>query len=263
MSLEDEFLNDEECFVCLSLGIKGSGKTTLLLSYIKYCMVNNVYSDYHLVLPQYNNAQDNGKSQYGFLKNMKNTFIYTKYDSVISKNINTITSKTSNTKKTFYCVDDATASGIDIKKDIPLLELITMARHQKVSVWILMHAARSVLSVTIRANVDYMFVYRLSNLKIVQALFEEYFSLSGFDNVKSFVRYIMDIFETKFNSLFLSCRTSHFDNNVIGWNIYKYQDIDIDNKVKKNNTKKPLLDSITKKPDIQKKSSKSIFDNMF
>ena len=179
---EEEFLNDNECRVTLSMGCKGSFKTTMMLNYIK-CMYNK-YFEFHLILPCYRYAS-NGE-QYKFLQDLPNVFIYDKFDELVTMKIYKIAQKYKD-KKIFFAIDDGTSAGKDMMKDETLLEIITTSRHLKLNLWMCLHAAKRVMSTAIRANVDYLFVHKIQNSLIFECIYEEYVSMKlGRKNIDQF-----------------------------------------------------------------------------
>lgn len=195
--MENTFLTDNDCRVILSIGSKGSFKTTLLLNYIRYALAMNLYDRYFLVLPQFHNKS----GQYEFLSKYKQMTIYNNYTQRVSNDV----LKNCNGKiKVFFAVDDATSKGLEISKDMKLLHILSTTRHLNCQVWLLLHASRRVLSVPIRSLVDYMFIHKVSNRKLLESLWEEFLSMKDeFFEFKKFSSYYNNILNSDCPILFL------------------------------------------------------------
>jgi hypothetical protein len=212
-SIEDNFMFDDTHRVVVSLGCKGSGKTHTVINYLKVSLLTNKYKEYHLVLPAYKNEKD---GQYDFLKQYKNkVFIYNTYNSQICERIKK--------PNTLLIVDDATSNGLDLKKDQKFLQLITTTRHCQCMVWLVFHSARSVMSVPLRANIDYLFMYKTTNKKLIEVMWEEYFSMyPEFQKQSDFVNYYYDsVLQDEHNAIFIDLVRSEYDNSVNQWELNK------------------------------------------
>lgn len=219
--LEKKFINDEDERVIISMGAKGSGKTTILLNFIKYIHKKNWYSEFHLVIPSFNKSKlVDGSDQYGFLRGMKNMFIYTQYDSLIS---DIVLKKCDGKKRIFYGIDDATSKGLDLIKDQSLLHLITTSRANKCKIWLCVHGSKKILSPIIRANIDYLFIHKISNKKLLEAIFEEWFSMI-FNDFKDFLNFYNEKLNIRYNSVLLSCYHNLIDSDVKDWKINNSDD---------------------------------------
>ena len=228
MKSEDIFMSDKEHRVVVSIGSKGSYKTTLMLNYIKIKYKN--YDEFHLVLPAYKTAS-NGE-QYAFLKQLKNVYIYDKYNELVSQSV----SKHVNGKRNiFYGIDDATSSGIDISKDQTLLHLITTTRHSHCQIWLCLHACRRSLCVPIRSNIDYLFLHSISNAKVLEAVYEEFASIKM--SKQEFYK-LYNERETKIIIFILKPGGNIIDNSVPDWKLFNYKE------PIKVETQKPLSNNV-------------------
>ena len=211
---EQDFLEDDTHRIILSLGSKGSGKTHMMINYLKWALMNMKYAEYHLVLPAYKNEKD---GQYGFLKGMKNVFIYNTYNPKICSRIKK--------PNTLFIIDDATSNGLDIKKDMNLMKIITTSRHCKIQLWLIFHAVRSIMSVPVRANIDYLFVHKTTNRKLLEAIFSMY---PEFDREQTFINFYHEtVLSQQYNALFLNLVKGQYDTNVNQWQLNQLHDQDI------------------------------------
>lgn len=83
---EADFLKQFDGKLTMSIGSKHSGKSYMLLHYIKYAMDNDLYDEYHLVLPVYEFEE---KDSYAWLdkhKTKARITIYTEHDPIIIEN---------------------------------------------------------------------------------------------------------------------------------------------------------------------------------
>lgn len=240
---ELDFLDDDTHRIILSLGSKGSGKTHMMINYLKYALMTNKYAEYHLVLPAYKNEKD---GQYEFLKGMKNVYIYNTYNPKICGRIKK--------PNTLFIIDDATSNGLDIKKDMNLMRIITTSRHMKIQLWLIFHAVRSIMSVPVRANIDYLFVHKTTNRKLLEAIYEEYFSMyPEFDREQTFINfYHENVLMQEYNALFLNLVKGHYDTNVNQWNLNQLHNKDIPKtKTKPANKNKKLSESKVYKSNVR------------
>lgn len=218
--IERDFLGDNTCRVTVSVGTKGSGKTHLMLAYVKFALRTRRFDSLHLVLPSFSNEEDDS---YKWLTEHNNVYIYTQYSPVVTERV--IKAATANAKagkQTFFALDDATHNGVDLSIDHEFLELITTSRHKKVSVWLIFHSLRAVINPVIRANIDYMFIFRISNNRLLTALYEEYFSM--FKEFASKPRefsawYVANVLEKEYGCLFLSTLKHVYTVDVPSWQV--------------------------------------------
>lgn len=221
--LEKTFLNnldskgkEFEAFTAVFIGARGSGKSTLALNLIKHYYNNDVFQQYHIIVPSFKTV--NGQKQYGFMKEMdKNKcFIYNGFHSKI---LQTIRKKKESDHYLFF-YDDSTAHGKDLSKDPNFLEFIFQGRNERITILLTLHAARRVMASEIRTNFDYIFCFRMNNRKLREAMFEEYFNLY-FPDFRSFEfefkNAIMNTSER--HNVWLFAPNSGFDPYVSKWNI--------------------------------------------
>jgi hypothetical protein len=204
--MEDQFLNDNETRCIVSIGSKGSGKTTTLINYLDYCFKNNKFSHYYLCIPEIDRAK--GGTQYSFIKKNKKCTIYTKYNPTVTMQV---MKKATGKEKILFVIEDATQYGKLLKEDQNLLQMMTTSRHIKCQVWLILHATRNVMSVAVRSNIDYLFVNKITNRKLLEAIWEEYFSLYYYPNFRDFLTYFKQIQETPYNGIFIDTIKLKYD----------------------------------------------------
>lgn len=222
INLEDEFLEDvtKTGRFIMSIGIKGGGKSFAMLNFLKYALSNEIFESYHLVLPMYKLEQSDS---YGFLRNQKQCYIYNGYSEKVSKNVEKERAK----KKTLFIIDDASAELL-YNLDSTFSRLITTSRHGKgVTVWICVHSAKRILTPLVRQNVDWMFVYKISNVKLLQDIYDEWLSMQ-FETFKEFMQYYRYAMQTKYNSVLLTNQVDSVDLDVVEWEtLPSYEDVEL------------------------------------
>jgi len=210
--------------VIAMIGVKGSGKTFQMLSLIKYFLENNIYCEYHLILPSFRHEQ---KDQYAFLTKYKsNVFIYSHYIDEIAEELLEKQIKSKNKKKILLAIDDATHMSEEMTKP-HLSEIATTSRHCRITLILCLHAARRIMQTSLRYNLDYIFMFRISNDKLLEGLYEENFSsmVEDFENYRDFKSYFYSVINQKVsgekkNALFLSLNLQKYDPMVCNWKQY-------------------------------------------
>jgi len=161
------------CVNC-SVGSKGSGKSNTMLSVLRACLDNNSFDEYHLVLPSFKFEQN---GSYKFILPYKNVKIYNTFHMLIVDRIIARQDK-DNSKSILLVIDDATEMASQLwSPDPSLLALVSRSRHLKISTWMLVHSLRKVLSPVLRENLRYLLIYDVSNKKLLDSIYEEFFSV--------------------------------------------------------------------------------------
>ena len=217
---EHDFITDKTCRISVCVGAKGGGKTFLLLQYVKFSLMSNRFASYHIVLPSFT---DEESGQYDWLTKHSNINIYTAYSPIVTERVKRDAAKNSKAgDKTFFALDDATHNGVDLNGDHEFLEMITTSRHRKIQIFLIFHSLRSVIVPTIRANIDYLFIFRISNNRLLNAVYEEYFSMFKEFNGKprEFASFYIDqIYEREHGCLFLDTVRHQYSPNVPDWQV--------------------------------------------
>lgn len=147
-----------------SIGPRGSGKTFLMMQCIKYWLENNVFDHYYLVIPDFEDEQNDS---YSWLKDHANVTVYEGYHSKLGKEIldrselnkKDNTSKGTKLEKYMLAIDDATGMGKTLMKCEHLVKISTSARHKRVHFWACLHATAGILPPKIRYMTSYIFIY--------------------------------------------------------------------------------------------------------
>lgn len=216
--LEKNFLQPPDHQISFVIGARNSGKTYLLLMLLDFYYHYNVFSQFHLILPSYKKAMDKktGKLQYERLAKRKNTYIYTQYNDGILKYIK---KHKKQKDEVLFVFDDSTMSGKDICDDETFQKFIFEARHEHISMIIVTHALRKILSRAIRDNVDNWFFLKMNNKRLRQDLYEEYLNLY-FENEKELEKaYKEDFVNTDDRNIWCLSTVGRggFSRNVKDW----------------------------------------------
>ena len=227
-SMEQYFLDQmREYRICLSIGLKGSGKTYNSLKYIKYMLENEpkVYDKYLLILPAFQYEQNDS---YAWLKEYKKQVnIYPYYSSVIFEQMIEKQSSLANKKKDlvkyFFLFDDCTCAGSTLFNiDDFLINAIATCRHVQCGMWYNAHGATKVLPPILRNNADFIFIYTISNSKLLEILFDEFISLTSDEKepFKQFRNQYREHMQTEFNSFIISVRNCQIDWGTKTWKLF-------------------------------------------
>lgn len=207
--VELDFIQDDQERISISIGAKGGGKTRTVLCLMKFFMSLEVprYHRYHLIMPSY--KIDNDQEQYDFLRGRKDVFIYTKYSPLVLQRVlneQTAEQRKNNDFRTFFLIDDSTQYGSDLNSDPIFLNFMTTSRHLKIKIMAIYHACKKVLAPAVRANIDYLIIYKITNDKLLNDIYDEFFSMyPDFKNYTEFKKWYYDkIFMTKHNFIFMS-----------------------------------------------------------
>lgn len=226
-----DHINDT-CRASLIVGIKGSGKTALMLNLFKFIFMNQKANDYkyfHLVIPNYSIEQNDTYRFIKDIKHNKNIFIYNKYNDIVVEMVYQKQLK-SNDGKSLFIIDDATG---DFMKSFHnnagnMVKILTDARHLKISLFIIAHHITGALKPVYRSMFDYVFLFNISNGKLLKSCYDEFISLNddksdynGFkkefnDKVKK-VKYAFLLIDNIVNN--------HSFNNPDSWTLNKLTDI--------------------------------------
>lgn len=160
------------------VGMKGSGKTHAMLSMIRWSMIDKVFDEYHLVLPSYHTEEE---SAYEFLNGLPNVYIYVRYTPIVSELVEQRAEKLRREgKRVLYALDDSTTrmqSGFHSTPDEQILEYVSQSRHLKVTVIIATHSLSGVLKPSIRSLLDYVFLFKTPNDKLIESFHKEFLGI--------------------------------------------------------------------------------------
>jgi len=202
----------------LSLGTKGSGKTFFMNLWLSYCITNNLYDLYFLVLPSYNiEANDS----YAFIDSKSDDiFIFEEYKPVICEKIMKLQKKLSHNKnaekkKILFVIDDSSGEKLNsFQLDISLKRLITSVRHFNCVLWIIAHAVSGCLSTFFRSNLDILLCYNCTSQMLLESIFVEFLSMnpeyrkhdSIRKNMNVFINEFLQLHENQYQALYMNLR---------------------------------------------------------
>ena len=214
---EQPFLDDitKNGRFILSIGSKGSGKTYLMMAVLKYCLQHNIYDAIHFVCPSYDGEQN---GSYNFIENQKHVQIYQHYNETVSKKVDVSRRK----KTTLFLLDDASGELLS-NIDNTLCQLITTTRHFKgCTIYLCVHSCKKILTPLIRQNIDHLFIYKIINMKLLNDLYDEYFSQFN-DKFRDFKSNYLIWTKQKYSCIHFSMHDDGIDIDVKNWNILKNQ----------------------------------------
>lgn len=254
MDLEDSLFDDDEYSYLneiqttsrctLVFGNKGSGKTFLFLNILRFLIINqkaNGYNQFHLVIPSYKNEQNDS---YKFLKDLpnnykKNVFIYNKYNDLVtemvfkkqrgSRSNHEHSQGSGNENKCLFLIDDATGSFVESfhKEDNKMTEILTQSRHLRINLVVIGHYLSGAFKPLYRALFDFLFVFNVSNSRLLQTTYQEFLSLITNDTYNEFrKKYNNNIKNIKYSFLFINNLTSTYTfTNPNEWTVNKLIDV--------------------------------------
>ena len=213
---EKDFLKAFDGKFAMSIGSKGSGKSFTLLHYIKYAMDNDMYDEYHLVLPVFEFEQNDSYHWLTKHKTQSKIFIYTEHDEMI---INALIGRKQPYNKAFFGIDDSTGSW-KLQADAYELKFLSRLRHYKVTQWVVVHTVRAALPASLRSQIDFLFLFMNTNRKALEAIYEEWLSIT-IPTFKEFMEiYKKDVLNVEYGSMLIWCRKPGvYDTDVKGWQI--------------------------------------------
>jgi hypothetical protein len=225
--IKDNFyLNKKNTGKCiLSAGLKNGGKSYLMNQVLRYAFKNKLFDQYVLVLPSY---QCEANDSYDFIDEKDpNVLIFTEYSEILPKKImnyqTKLINKKKDKKKIAFFVDDASGQTVDsIHLDQPLKQLITIIRHMNTVLWLVCHATSGVISKFLRSNLDIMIVYNLSNLMLLESIFDEFLSLNpqfrvednNRKNKKRFIDYFLQVMQRDKQGIYFNLRSRYVNPDV-------------------------------------------------
>ncbi len=179
---ENVFRYDTARTFCL-LGMKGSGKTHATLAWIYDALLLGTYKEIFAIIPCYEIEQHRS---YEWLGQFKNVYVFTEFEEAIIKMVMDRATDDP-TERRMLWLDDATEFIDVLNKSEHILNCFVTSRHVGVDMVIGAHAALKLFSPAMRANCDRILLFRFANAKVLETIFEEWFSLSGqFPDKKDF-----------------------------------------------------------------------------
>ena len=215
-TLEKEFLEGfQKGRVAISIGTKNSGKSYLSLHYLKDCFDKNCYDQYFIVASNFDNEQNDS---YAFIKKYKGNAkitVFNAWDNMIIERIK----KEDHKKRKFLFIDDASGH-FSMYLDNEVLQFVSSIRHHNCSMWAIFHVLRSGIPSTLRAQIDYFFIFLNTNRSSLQSMWEELASLV-FPTFKEFLEYYKkEVLAVQYNCLLIYTReVGKLDPKVKTWRI--------------------------------------------
>jgi hypothetical protein len=187
--LQKMFQDPSQSPILLCLGQKGGGKSFRTMTILMWLLRNNVFDQYFLVLPTFLYEATNS---YAWLKpfqekvficreytpEMSAAFLQRKDESVPPHEI----------PRTFLWLDDV-GMNETFRNDRHFVGLLSIARHKRLSVCLCYHSLTSghTLSPFLRQNVTHTLLFRVTNEKLLESIYEELISMTGqFERFKEF-----------------------------------------------------------------------------
>lgn len=187
--IKDMFMDTTQSPILLCLGQKGGGKSFRTMTLIMWLLHNNVFDQYFLVLPTYHYEASNS---YAWLKPFEDkVFIAKEYTPEISQAFLQRKDETippHEIPRTFLWLDDV-GMNETFRSDRSFVGLLSIARHKRLSVCLCYHSLTSghTLSPFLRQNVTHTLLFRVTNEKLLESIFEELISMTGhFERFRDF-----------------------------------------------------------------------------
>ena len=183
------FEDPQQSPILLCLGQKGGGKSFRTMTLLMYLLRNNIFDQYFLVLPTFHFEACNS---YAWLKPFQDRVFVTKaYTPEISQAFldrRDEMVKPHEIPRTFLWLDDV-GMNEEFRNDRAFVGLLSVARHKRLSVCLCYHSLTSghTLSPFLRQNVTHTLIFRVTNEKLLESIYEELISMTGhFPRFKDF-----------------------------------------------------------------------------
>ena len=196
----------------------GGGKTFMMNHVVQYYLENNMFDEYHLVLPAFKNERDNS---YDYLRNPKYksyVFIYSEYHPKISERIYKQQYVENPEKKIFFWIDDSTGEE-ELWNDPNICKVATKTRHLRTSLYIICHSeSAGVIKPRVRGQAQFVFLGNM-HLSILQKCFKSYVNFPNvFPTFKKFVEFMTkEVYSQKFGMLFVDRVNKQCNPDVSTW----------------------------------------------
>lgn len=206
--------------VVVSCGAKGSGKSTFMLSILRASVEASAYEDYILVFPSLFVEQHDS---YAWCMKQKEFTIYTNYHNLILEKLYHQNKDLKKQKKTLVIIDDATtfAKELRLATNENLIALVSQARHLKVTLWILVHSLKNILSPCLRENSGWLLIYSITNAKLLKDVHEDF--LSVYCDYNEFIKWYRNMSNKQYCSFMLKTGIPvAIDTNSNNWKTTVY-----------------------------------------
>jgi hypothetical protein len=175
------FEDPQQSPILLCLGQKGGGKSFRTMTLLMYLLRKNVFDQYFLVLPTFFYEACNS---YAWLKPFEDrVFVCKAYTPELSQAFLDRPDETippHEIPRTFLWLDDV-GMNEEFRNDRSFVGLLSVARHKRLSVCLCYHSLTSghTLSPFLRQNVTHTLVFRVTNEKLLESIYEELISMTG------------------------------------------------------------------------------------
>jgi hypothetical protein len=179
--LQQMFQDRSQSPILLCLGQKGGGKSFRTMTLIMWLLRNNVFDQYFLVLPTFHYEASNS---YAWLRPFgEKVYITKEYTPELSQAFLDRQDEKippHEIPRTFLWMDDVGMNEA-FRTDRQFVGLLSIARHKRLSVCICYHSLTSghTLSPFLRQNVTHTLLFRVTNEKLLESIFEELISMTG------------------------------------------------------------------------------------
>lgn len=208
---KQEFLDqpNKACTSIFSIGERGTGKTFVALQSIKYWMQNNIFDHYYLVLPDFEDEQNDS---YAWLAEYKNVTVYEGYHSKYGREILERSKKNKEEhklhnkplEKYMLFIDDAANEGKKLMRCQNLLEISISARHKRIQSWFCLHAVANIIPPCIRNAVGCIFLYPVGRA-VLKLMYKDFINFpKDFKNYDEFELFFDEyVTDVEFNAFLL------------------------------------------------------------
>ena len=179
--LTEMFMDTQQSPILLCLGQKGGGKSFRTMTMLMWLLRNNVFDQYFLVLPTFFYEACNS---YAWLKPFEDrVFVCKEYTPELSQaflNRPDETIPPHEIPRSFLWLDDVGMNEA-FRNDRSFVGLLSVARHKRLSVCLCYHSLTSghTLSPFLRQNVTHTLIFRVTNEKLLESVYEELISMTG------------------------------------------------------------------------------------
>lgn len=187
--LQQMFQDTTQSPILLCLGQKGGGKSFRTMTLLMWLLRNNIFDQYFLVLPTFYYEASNS---YAWLKPFEDrVFIAKEYTPEMSQAFLNRADESvppHTIPRTFLWLDDV-GMNESFRMDRSFVGLLSVARHKRLSVCLCYHSLTSghTLSPFLRQNVTHTLLFRVTNEKLLESIFEELISMTGhFERFREF-----------------------------------------------------------------------------
>ena len=187
--LQKMFEDPTQSPILLCLGQKGGGKSFRTMTLLMWLLRQNMYDQYFLILPTFFYEASNS---YAWLKPFEDrVFIAREYTPELSQAFLKRADESvppHEIPRTFLWLDDV-GMNESFRMDRSFVGLLSVARHKRLSVCLCYHSLTSghTLSPFLRQNVTHTLVFRVTNEKLLESIYEELISMTGhFERFRDF-----------------------------------------------------------------------------